>query len=112
SVSSGGSLGRGTYSFLVALSDAMGNEVSEYTSITQPIGIWSNSDNTTDKAIRLEIDELDTNYTHYKIAVLFNQHLDNAQNTHIVGVFPTTNKEVIVSSIYNLERVSYETLTY
>lgn len=110
-VSSGGSLPKGTYSFLVALSDAMGNEISEYTSITQPISIWDSTENT-DKAIRLTVDNIDQSYTHFKVVMIYNQHLDNVQTYRNVGVFSSNNKEVIVSSVGSLSNISYEDLIY
>ena len=112
SVNIGGSLSKGTYTFLVALSDSQGNEISEYTSITQPVDIFEHSfENTTNKAIRLTIESLDENFSHYKVVVLHRQHLDAVMTPYDVGVYSSSTKEVVISSLDYAQRTSLEKLS-
>lgn len=75
----GGRLKLGTYEFLIAYSDQLGNEISEYTSITNPIQIFDRNNvtltqnelgNATNFSIKLRVGNLDKRFTHYKIAVI------------------------------------------
>lgn len=107
----GGTLNRGTYSFFISLSDSQGRELSEYTSLTLPTSIWDNTEEITNKAIRLTVNDLDEDYTHYKIVVKHNSHIDNSTNYYVAGVYPVTNKEVNITSIKLLDRISLEQLS-
>lgn len=79
SIELGGRLKLGTYEFLIAYTDQLGNEISEYTSITNPIQIFDRNNVTltqnelgtpTNFSIKLQVDNLDKRFTHYKIAVI------------------------------------------
>nr|DAI89467.1 MAG TPA: stabilization protein [Caudoviricetes sp.] len=79
SIELGGRLKLGTYEFLIAYTDQLGNEISEYTSITNPIQIFDRNNVTliqselgtpTNYSIKLKVDNLDKRFTHYKIAVI------------------------------------------
>lgn len=107
----GGTLNRGTYSFLIALSDSRGRELSEYTSQTLPVSIWDNNEEITNKAIRVLVRDIDPDYTHFKIVIKHNSHLDNATSYYVAGVYPSTNREVNITSIKMLDRISLEQLT-
>ena len=112
-LNNGGSLAKGSYVFLIALTDSQGNEISEYTSITQPIDVWEQStDGVTNKAIRLSIESLDENFSHYKIVVLFRQHLDAVSTPFEVGTYPSSVKELVVSSLNYAQRTSLEKLSF
>lgn len=112
-LNNGGSLRKGSYIFLVALTDSEGNEISEYTSITQPIDVFEQSnDEFTNKAIRLSIESLDENFSHYKIVVLFRQHLDSVSTPYDFGVYSASTKEVVISSLEYSQRTSLERLSF
>lgn len=75
----GGRLKLGVYEFLGAYCDKAGNVISEFTSLTTPIQIFDKNNKVqtpqelstpTNFAIKLEISELDEEYTHYKVVVL------------------------------------------
>lgn len=75
----GGRLKLGVYEFLIAYTDQLGNEISEYTSITNPIQIFDRNNvtltpnelgNPTNFSIKLQVENLDSRFTHYKIAVI------------------------------------------
>jgi hypothetical protein len=75
----GGRLKLGVYEFLGAYCDKEGNNISEFTSITNPIHIFDNNNVTqnpqeltepTNFAIKLEVSDLDEKYTHYKVVAL------------------------------------------
>jgi len=79
SIELGGRLKLGTYEFLIAYTDQLGNEISEYTSITNPIQIFDRNNVTltqnelgtpTNFSIKLKVENLDKRFTHYKIAVI------------------------------------------
>lgn len=113
SISSGGSLKKGVYSFLISLSDSLGNEISEYFSQTQYVDIFSNSEtDITDKAIRVKTESLDKNYTHYKIVVVFSDKLDGATTYYNGGVFSVNDSEIVISDISSMQRVSNESISY
>lgn len=110
-LNTGGSLSKGSYVFLLALTDSQGNEISEYTSITQPVDVFSQDENT-NKAIRLTIESLDETFSHYKVVVLHRQHLDAVMTPYEVGVYSSNTKEVVISSLDALQRTSLERLSY
>ena len=75
----GGKLKLGVYEFLGAYCDKAGNVISEFTSLTNPIQIFDKNNTVqvnaelstpTNFAIKLDISDLDNEYTHYKIIVL------------------------------------------
>lgn len=76
SVVLGGRLLPGTYEFLIAYSDASGNEISEYYSITNPVNIFDENNRISDGmertnfAIKVNVTGLDRTYSHYKIVVV------------------------------------------
>lgn len=112
-VANGGSLNKGSYSFLVALSDALGNEISEYFSLTQPTDVWEIGEGEqSSKAIRLEVDNLDSNYTHYKIIAIFTEKESRTTTLYDVGVFSTNRKEVIISDLSYAQRTSIEKISF
>lgn len=117
SIELGGNLDRGSYEFAVALCDINGNQMSEYHSLTQPVNIFDKNDiileqpelfNQTNFAIRLEVDNLDDQYTHYKIAVV---KATSTERYFIAGVYPISNKVVLVSTTDGLKETTLEEIT-
>lgn len=109
----GGRLRRGTYEFLVAYCDNLGNEISEYYSVTNPVAIFDTDDvvleqsetsNRTNFGIRLNLENLDTEYRYYKVAVIQNTDLDGAISYFIEGLHPTTDTTIIYNTEENKER--------
>ena len=101
----GGNLKMGTYEFWGAYCDALGNEMTQYSTPTNPISIWDESNNIqgqtetdefTNYAIKLEVENLDTeNFKYYKIAVVERNNIANTQSAFLVGIYPTTDNTVL-----------------
>lgn len=117
SIELGGNLDRGSYEFAVALCDVNGNQMSEYHSLKQPVNIFDKNDtileqpelfNPTNFSIRLEVDNLDDQYTHYKIAVV---KATSTERYFIAGVYPISNKVVLVSTTDGLKETTLEEIT-
>lgn len=117
SIELGGNLDRGSYEFAIALCDINGNQMSEYYSLKQPVSIFDKNDiileqpelfNPTNFAIRLEVDNLDDQYTHYKIAIV---KATSTERYFIAGVYPISNKVVLVSTTDGLKETTLEEIT-
>lgn len=112
-VTNGGSLNKGSYSFIVALSDALGNEISEYYSLTQPSDIWEIGEgNNTNKAIKIVLNNLDSKYTHYKIITVYVEKDSRATTLYEIGIYPINQTEVIIGDIQYAQRTSIEKISF
>lgn len=116
----GGRLKMGTYRFLIAYSDEIGQEISEYYALTNRIDIFDENNNTllqenladrTNLSIRLDIKDLDKSYSHYKIAVIQVADINNATSYFIEGIHPINDTTVIYSTEENKERTNLSDLT-
>jgi hypothetical protein len=114
SLDQGGKLTEGTYQFLIAYSDEAGNELSQYYSLTQPVSIFDENNVvqeafseisiTTNFAIKLKVEGLDTQYTHYKVAVI--QNTNNSQTYFIEGLHTIDDNSVVYTSQENKKTIS------
>ena len=104
SIQLGGRLKLGQYEFLIAYCDQMGNEISEYTSITNPIQIFDRNNVTllqeelekpTNFSIKLEVKDLDLRFSHYKIAVIQTSLTAGGLRYYIEGIH-TINDNVVI----------------
>ena len=89
-VSDGGVLVEGTYQFAIQYSDELGNAFSDYFSVTNPSSIFGNvlSPNynlQTNKAIKLDISNLDTEFYNYNLAVI--KTINGIPSVSLVGTF-------------------------
>lgn len=101
----GGNLKKGTYEFYAAYCDLSGNNISQYSTPTNPISIFDENNNilsqtTTDEftnfAIKLQIKNLDTkNFKYYKIAVVERNNVESQQSVFLAGIYPTTDDTVV-----------------
>lgn len=126
----GGSLRRGVYEFYVAYCDRMGNELSDYFSATNPVSIFDTQNNILDQSdrfgpttqsISVKVDNLDTRYNFYKVAVVERADINNATTVFIEGVhnikddsftyYRNGDKENRETRI-TLERLTYTRPTY
>lgn len=122
SIELGGQLRMGMYEFLLAYCDASGNEISEYYSITNPISIFDKNNvileqpqlaSRTNFAIRLDVEGLDANYTHYKVVVIQTADVDFTARYFVEGIHTIndttilygTEQNKVATSIDNLARV-------
>lgn len=105
SIQLGGRLKLGVYEFLIAYCDTLGNEISEYTSITNPIQIFDRNNvtllpselgNPTNFSIKLEVKDLDQRFTHYKIAVIQNALESIGATRYYIEGIHTINDNVVL----------------
>ena len=103
SIELGGNLKRGVYEFAVALCDSTGNVRSEYYSNTIPTSIFDQNErileqpqlaDRTNFGIKLKVSNLDTRFTHYKVAVIQTADIEGAVSYYEVGVFPISTDTV------------------
>ena len=103
----GGNLKMGTYEFLAAYSDQDGNEISEYYSITNPISIFDENNRTlsqpeldaqTNFAIKLKVENLDSNFSFYKVVVIERTNLAQGESYFVEGIHSITDDSVLYSS--------------
>ncbi len=115
SIKSGGKLRAGMIEVLMAYCDKLGNNISNYYSMTNPIAIFDKNNNIldqtnldyfTDKAISLSVTNLDTAYDYYKIAVISRSGLDASVSYYEYNVYPIDNLKVTISSLNGKKQVS------
>lgn len=114
SINQGGSLTEGSYQFLIAYSDELGNEMSQYYSLTQAVSIFDENNTVqeasneksekTNFAIKLQVEGLDIQYTHYKIAVI--QNTNNTQTYFIEGLHTIDDNSVIYTTQEDKKSIS------
>lgn len=101
----GGNLKKGTYEFWGAYCDLMGNEMTQYSTPTNPISIFDENNNIqsqtetdefTNFAIKIKVNNLDTrHFKYYKIAVVERNNVVNTQSIFLAGIYPTTDDTVV-----------------
>lgn len=115
----GGRLQMGVYEFLIAYSDAAGNEISPYYSITNPIAIFDKNNrileqknlaDRTNLAIRLEVSDLDKTYSHYKVAVIQTADIEGASRYFIEGIHTINDNTVVYTTEQNKIATSFDKL--
>lgn len=115
----GGRLPMGMYEFLIAYSDASGNEISPYYSITNPIAIFDKNNrileqkelaSRTNLAIRLEVSNLDKKYSHYKVAVIQTADIEGASRYFIEGIHTINDNTVVYTTEQNKVTTSFDKL--
>lgn len=104
----GGNLKLGTYEFYVAYCDLMGNEMTQYSTPTNPISIFDENNNIlnqteldvfTNYAIKLKVKNLNTEFfKYYKVVCVERNNVDNTQSGFIYGIYPTTDDTVLYTS--------------
>lgn len=118
-IRAGGSLKSGVYQVLMAYSDANGNELSQYYSITNNIPIFDLGNNIIDQslldyktnlAIKVKAHDLDDSYAYYKVAVIRREGLEGGTSYREVGVFSINNDTVIISDVEDLKATTLEAL--
>ena len=105
-ISSGGNLRMGTYEAVVAYSDALGNELSNYYSITTPASIFDINNQILDqsmladrvnKSIKFDVTGIDSEkFSYYKVIVIQRSDIDTKY--FINGVYTTDNTTFIVDT--------------
>lgn len=106
-IQTGGNLKQGTYEFYAAYCDLAGNEMTNYSSPTNPISIFdtqkavteqSDLDRFTNSAIRIKVNGLDTRFKYYKVVCIERNPINSIQSAFIEGIHPTSNDVIIYTS--------------
>jgi hypothetical protein len=116
----GGQLKLGVYEFYVAYCDKVGREITEYFTPTHPIRIFDENnqillqpdlESKTNYAIKLKVDNLDTNFKYYKVVVVQKTSLNQALSAYFIeGIHPTTEDTITYASDANKERIASDKL--
>lgn len=101
----GGNLKLGTYEFYAAYCDLLGNEMTQYSTPTNPISIFDENNNIlsqteldvfTNFAIKIKVKNLNTEYfKYYKVVCIERNNVDNTQSAFIEGIHPTTDDTIL-----------------
>ncbi len=101
----GGNLKLGTYEFYAAYCDLLGNEMTNYSTPTNPISIFDENNNIltqteldvfTNFAIKLKVKNLDSKaFKYYKVVCVERNNVDNRQTAFIEGIHPTTDDTIV-----------------
>lgn len=91
-----------------------GNKATQYFTPTTPISIFDENNNIlnqpqlnqlTNFSIKLKVDNLDTNFKYYKVAVIEITNLANIPNYFIRGIHPTTDNTILYTSSATLGEI-------
>lgn len=103
----GGNLPQGIYSFYIAYANKLGEEMSEYSSLSNPISIFDENnkiltneekDDPTNYAIKLNVSDIDPNFSYYKIVVSVSNIVDGGTRHYEVGTFPATTEDILFTT--------------
>jgi len=115
----GGNLKIGIYEFYAAYCDALGNEITDYCTPTNPISVFDENnfiieqpelDQQTNFALKIKANNLDTRFKYYKVVVKQITNVASAFSYFVEGIHPTTDDTIIYSSEAGKERFSPERL--
>jgi len=107
----GGDVDHGVYAFFAGYCDGEGNMVRDYSASTNTFSVkdpnkdiytQSELDIPTNFSIKLNINNLDTQFEFYQVAVVAIKEVNGAKSYYSLGVFPTSNKEVLFSGLETL----------
>jgi hypothetical protein len=103
----GGNLPQAQYSFYIAYANKLGEEMSEYSSLTNPVSIFDpnnkiltndEKDDPTSYAIKLNVSNIDPNFSYYKIVVSVSNIVDGGTRHYEVGTFPSTTEDILFTT--------------
>lgn len=117
-IQQGGRLKAGEYEAIIAYSDINGNEISSYYNNVNPVSIFDENNTIisqpeleyeTNFGIRFNVENLDLKYPYYKVAIIYTGGI-NGTSYYTLGVFSTSNKEIILTSIQGLQPITFSKL--
>lgn len=90
----GGKLSSGVYQFITTYSDERENQLTDYSNYSLPISVtqrdvFINTTYETNKAIKLQINNLDQQFESFKLVVV--ETLDNISTAYLIGTFPISS---------------------
>jgi len=119
-IQNSGNLKLGTYTFYASYCDAQGNEITNYSTPTNPVRIFDENnfileqpdlDNATNFAIKLKINNLDTqHFKYYKVIVQEISTVAKGYSYFVAGIYPTTNNTVLYTSNLEKDRASVDNI--
>ena len=118
-IQQGGNMPAGSLEALIAYCDLNGNEISNYYSVTNPVSLFDFQNTTleqkdleyqTNFGVKFEVENLDTDYPYYKIALVFSGAISGI-NYYEEGIHSTSDREVYVTSLKGLKTISIQKLT-
>lgn len=107
----GGNLTEGLYEHFFAYCDVLGNELTDYVSITSPVAIFDTNDlikenreatRATNYGIRIELSEIDQSFEYYKIVSSYRTSQtvnDGVATIYTISINPTSGNTVINSRV-------------
>ena len=104
----GGNLKAGMYEVIIAYSDADGNILSSWYSLTNPTPIFdknnnildqTNLDYMTSKGFSVEFFDLDKNYNFFTVSVIYRSGLDLAVSYFVYGTYPIDTQKISIFSM-------------
>ncbi len=105
SIQVGGNLKLGTYEFYACYCDLLGNELTQYSTPTNPISIFDENNNIlsqtetdifTNFAIKIKVNNLDDkNFKYYKVVCVERSNVSAQQTAFIEGIHPTTDNTIV-----------------
>lgn len=113
----GGNLRMGSYEFLIAYADRLGNELSEYFSITNPIHIFDKNNyilsqpqlaDRTNFSIALEVSNLDNNFQFYKVVVIQRADINGETSYFVEGVHPISDTTVLYTTELDKQKITIQ----
>jgi len=115
----GGNVKHGVYVFYVAYSDEFGNNLTPYTTKTNVIPVKDQNkdiyqqpelDSPTNYSIKIEVNDLDTTFKYYNVAVSQVNEVDGTVSQFLVGTYPIGQNTVIYNGERNKTRLTTEQL--
>lgn len=107
-IQTGGDLKLGTYEFRAVYCDLLGNEMTNYSTPTNPVSIFDENNNVlsqteldvrTNFSIRLKVKNLDSRaFKYYKVVCIERNNVNNSASAFVEGIHPTTDDTVVYSS--------------
>lgn len=113
----GGNLRMGSYEFLIAYADRLGNELSEYFSITNPVHIFDKNNfilqqpqlaDRTNFSIALEVSNLDKNFQFYKVVVIQRADINGETSYFVEGLHPISDTTVLYTTELDKQRITIQ----
>lgn len=102
-IQTGGNLKLGTYEFRVAYCDVLGNEMTQYSTPTNPLSVFDENvlvqtelDVYTNFAIKIKVKNLNSkNFKYYKVVCIERNNVNNTQSPFVEGIHPTTDDTIL-----------------
>jgi hypothetical protein len=114
-IQNGGALRAGMYEMIIAYASEEGDTISNWYGITNPTPIYDRNNNILDQtnldyettqAIRLSIDNIDTDYKYFNIGVIYKSGLDEATSYFFYGTYPIDTTAVSISSLTDKQKIA------